>query len=359
MKLLLYSVLFTSALLATNTTQVHKNYELNKAEICTKHNFHPSVNNDSYVYVITRNGAKAYNENGNKLDWCFAFKAKLLVVTEKGNLLGVTSIYRRKKADTYYIKKSDTGNASDIPINNLDLNERYSDYEDYSGYITQTHCIEYFEDEVEEFIPSNYTDVEVNLITKNEFLQFEKNAITNFSANNAVKKTDGVITIGTKQFVDTLGEGNLPNTFTYVGEYKLLGYVIQLACHACEDYVYYLVDKNTGEILFTFSDFPYFNKNNQWALTLGQLFSDSPTVLYASKWQEENSQELFTYKEFGNWIPTGRVFWGEDDYFHAEILPYVIAQEYHNSYGTKGNKNYNFNYVRIKIKGHTPLQNDD
>lgn len=202
-----------------------------------------------------------------------------------------------------------------------------------------------------DFNPDDYKDIEVSSISKDQFNEMQKGSQKLFSANKTIKKVNGVITIGSKQFVDTKENPGYSNSYEYLGEYKFLNaYVLLYICTECESYSYEVVNKTTGDIIQTFEGFPHYSPDNKAILCVEQLFSDSPTVVTAYK---TPIAEIYAYKEFGSWVPVGDSFWGADGNFYTQAIPYVAANAYYKEKEKRDEKQYNFKYIRIKIKGPT------
>ncbi len=141
----------------------------------------------------------------------------------------------------------------------------------------------------------------------------------------------------------------MPNTYEYVGEYPAYrAYLLRYICEACEEYSYSLVNKSNGKEIATFSAVPHFSKDGKLALTLDQLFSDSPTALYCTRWKDK--EPAYVFKEFGTWAPAGEMFWSEDNCFYAEVVPRQQPTNPENNLNRRANPAY----IRIKIKGATP-----
>jgi hypothetical protein len=307
------------------------------------------------VYIVDRDGAKIYSENeeGEAELSCIRFGEPVYVYSERDSLVGVAPIGERD--NIYYILKSATGSETDIPLTNDDLNKEFDEHEHAYDRIKVYNCNNDISYNIEQIAAdtSRYPDVEVSLIALKEFKKMKKTAAKHLVFNNAVLKTDSVISIGTVKFEDGRGEGNMPNTYEYVGEYSFLdSYLLRYICEACEEYTYFLIDKKTGREISSFNDIPYFSPDKSLALTLGQLFSDHPTLLYITKWKAQ--EPAYIHKEFGSWVPVGEGFWGIDNCFYTAVIPFVTSDKYNNNYEQRLKEHYNFRYLKIKIKGPTP-----
>ncbi|MES2487764.1 MAG: hypothetical protein V4581_17690 [Bacteroidota bacterium] len=317
-------------------------------------------------YVIPRSGTQAFTLNREYAGFCFDCKSLLYVISETDSLLMVAHDINR---DTlFYVRKNAVGTELDIPLDNSEVNEPFGhrNYRDYdpndsdgqasracgeaavkSGEFTYTDT----------FNPDDYPDVEVNLITEKEFSKMQKTSIQHFEENEAVKKVDSTITIGKMQFRDGRGEGNMPNTYFYEGEYKALNaYLLLYVCEACEEYSHFLINKDTGEEIASFSNRPYFSANFEYVMDMGQLFSDSPTIVRAYKWNEADGNGW--YKEFANWSPVGEGFWGSDNCFYTPVIPSITAETHNSDSQARDMAKYNYRYIKIKIKAPTPYSEE-
>ncbi|MFP9098682.1 hypothetical protein ACLI09_06470 [Flavobacterium sp. RHBU_24] len=90
-------------------------------------------------------------------------------------------------------------------------------------------------------------------------------------------------------------------------------------------------------------------------MDLGQLFSSNPTILSCYKWKDKNKTEVpSTYKEFANWSPVGKGFWGNDDCFYTPVVPTITIDNHNAEEKERTVDAFNFRYVKITIKGPTP-----
>ncbi|MFL9844363.1 hypothetical protein [Flavobacterium rhizosphaerae] len=196
----------------------------------------------------------------------------------------------------------------------------------------------------------------VTLITEKEFLKRKKTAAPDYLIRNkALVKKDSTITIGGQKFRDGYGEGHQPNIYSYIGEYKKLNaYLLEYMCSACEEYNYELIDKTTGEEISSFTNIPVFSKNFEFVIDLGQLFSNSPTILNIYKWKDHDGYMQNTYKEFANWSPIGDGFWGADNCYYIAVMPTLTAERYRGKEMKSRKKaHYNYRYIKIQVKAPT------
>jgi hypothetical protein len=187
------------------------------------------------MYVIAHNGTKAYNKDLKEQGWCFSFMQELRVITLSDSLVSVIN----DPDNISYVKRKSLGYELNILLTNTDLNLPYARIDSTTdGLLAAQDCGE--TDFIDEpFNPDDYPDIEVNTITKQKFLKLKKSAASDFNVNDPVKKTNGRIIIADVEFKDNKGEGDLPNTYDYLGEYKAMqAYVIRLTCEACEEYTY-------------------------------------------------------------------------------------------------------------------------
>lgn len=311
------------------------------------------------VYVTSLKGAEIFEKNGDKAYWGYPFGTPLSVINENDSLLGVLAL---NKDIITYVKKKDIGTETEIPLSSYYLNLSYDDskafheriiteneYWDSSDNYTNDYYDKYFN-------PDDYKDIEVNTISKKQFREIQATVPKLFSSNTAVKKINGIISIGKEQFKDSVSE-YYSNIYTYLGEYPSLGaYVLQYMCSECEDYSYEVIEKTTGKTIGSYENFPYYSPDFKTIMCLGQLFSDSPTIMSVFKMPEPSA---YIHKEFGSWIPVGDSFWGLDGYFYTEAIPYVTASAYYNDNEKRDAGKYNFRYLKIKIKGPSSISEEE
>jgi hypothetical protein len=305
-------------------------------------------------YVITQNGTQAFTMNREYAGFCYDRNSLLYVLGETDSLLTVTD-NSSEKEQLFYVHKKAIGTEPDITLDNTDLNEPFREGHYYQQkHFSGDNCGEAGElPTADAFNPEDYPDIEVNLITEKEFRKMKRTAVEHFEVNEAIKKTDSTITIAGKGFQDGRGEGNLPNTFYYEGEIKALnGYLLLYVCEACEEYEHILVDKGTGETIGSFANAPRFSADLNYVMDIGQLFSDSPTIVRVNKWKDKEGHG--SYKEFGNWSPVGEGFWGSDNCFYTAVIPSITAENHNRDSEVRNAMKYNFRYVRVRIKADTP-----
>ncbi|KGO87864.1 hypothetical protein Q765_05105 [Flavobacterium rivuli WB 3.3-2 = DSM 21788] len=307
------------------------------------------------MYVIAHNGTKAYTKDLKERGRCFPFMQELRVITVSDSLVSVIN----NTDNNSYVKRKTLGYELNIVLTKTELNKPYSHIDNTTDSLLTTSDCGKTGGIDEPFNPDDYPDMEVDTITKLEFLKLEKSAVSDFKINNAVKKVNGTITIAGVEFKDNKGEGDLPNTYDYLGEYKAMqAYVILLTCEACEQYYYMVISKKTGQELYTSVDFPYFSKDGKTVISVGQLFSDQPTIVNYSRWSD-NSWQLYADKEFSTWSPVGNGFWGKDNYFYTAAIPSATREHYNNSSELRNRNGFNFRYLKIKIKGKTRKFRDE
>jgi len=317
-------------------------------------------------YVIPRSGTQAFTLNREYAGFCFDCKSLMYVISETDSLLMVA--HDTDRDTLFYVRKNEVGTELDIPLDNSEVNVPFRDNtrRDYGpndndgdeanacgeaavkrGGFTYTDT----------FNPDDYPDFEVNLITEKEFSKMLKTSIQHFEENEAVKKVDSTLTIANKQFKDGRGEGNMPNTYFYEGEYKVLNaYLLLYVCEACEEYSHFLINKDTGEEIASFSNRPYFSASFDYVMDMGQLFSDSPTIVSANKWKEKEGHGW--YKEFANWSPVGDGFWGSDNCFYTPVIPSLTAETHNSDSEARNAVKYNYRHIKIKLKAPTPFSEE-
>lgn len=320
-------------------------------------------------YIMSRQGAKAYTLNKDYVGFCFDYLTPLPVFKETDTLVMVAfnGHERLKDDEFFYVNKKSIGKETDIPLDNYDLNTSYPyneywvddkmAFEEGCGENQASNALNNSTED--DFDEAQYPDVLVTLLTEKEFLKAKSSAVPDYlTIDKSVKKVGKAITIGGQKFTDNLGEGNQPNIYTYIGDYNALnGSLLQYMCSACEEYSYPLIDKRNGKEIGAFTNIPVFSKNYEYVMDLGQLFSDSPTILSCYKWKDINKAEVpATYKEFGNWSPVGQGFWGADNCYYTPVVPSVVVDNHRADEIKRTAARYNFRYVKITIKGPTPKQ---
>lgn len=312
------------------------------------------------VYVTAFKGAEIFDKNGEGEHWGLPFGTRFEVIKEVGDKLMVVDVSKKQLEPTnfYYVNRSDTGLETEIPFSSYYLNLSFTDakfrhefiltepsfWDDKDKYTNESFT--------ESFNPDEIEDIEVSSVSKEVFLSMQPKGKKLFFKNDAVKKVNGIITIAGKEFKDSVNEP-YQNVYTYLGEYPFLNaYVLEYMCSECEGYSYKVVRKKTGSIMATFDDFPYYFADKKAVITVGQLFSDSPTNV--SFYLRSLPHIVFAYKEFGSWIPVGNAFWGTDGNFYTQAIPYVTAGAYYQDKEKRDSSQYNFRYLQIKIKGPTP-----
>ena len=257
-------------------------------------------------YIINPDGARAYTEKQEYAGFCFKYETMLPVIKELGDvvLVAFSGHDRLQNDEFFHINKKSIGKETDIPLDNFDLNERYTERDWRDEKISfEDNCGKRevdASDEESQFIGYEYPDAVVTLITEKEFLKIKSTATNYLTVDKTIKKKGKTINIGGQKFTDSFSEGDQPNIYTYVGEYKKLNSsLLQYMCSACEEYSYLLIDKHTGKEIATFTNVPVFSKNYESVMDLGQLFSSNPTILSCYKWDNRVKPEVpSTYKEF-------------------------------------------------------------
>ena len=305
-------------------------------------------------YVIPQNGTQAFTMNREYAGFCYDRNSMLYVLSETDSLLTVTD-NSSETEQLFYVRKKAVGSELDITLNDTDLNAPYREGQYYEQkHFSGDNCGEAGESPtIDTFNPEDYPDIEVNLITEKEFRKMKRTAVEHFEVNDAIKKADSTIIIAGEEFKDSTGEGDMPNTFYCEGEIRVLNaYLLLYVCEACEEYEHVLTDRTTGEVTGSFSNVPRFSANLNYVMDIGQLFSDSPTIVRANKWKDNDGHG--SYKEFANWSPVGEGFWGSDNCFYTAVIPSITAENHNRDSEVRNAGKYNFRYVRIKIKADTP-----
>ena len=319
--------------------------------------------------IINRNGARAYTEKQEYTGFCFKYGTMLPVIKELDDVVMVafSGHDRLENDDFFYINKKSIGKETEIPLDNFDLNERYTERNWQDNEMSfEENCgerqVEYG-DEESPFTGEEYQDVVVTLIPEKEFLKMKSSATDYLTVDKTVKKKGKTIIIGGQKFTDSFSEGDQPNIYTYVGDYKELNAaLLQYMCSVCEEYSYELVDKRNGKQISLFTNIPVFSKDYKYVMDLGQLFSSNPTILSCYKWKDRAKPVEpgpGTYKEFANWSPVGKGFWGKDNCFYTPVVPTITIDNHNADEANRTAASYNFRYVKITIKGPTPKQEEN
>ena len=320
-------------------------------------------------YIINRDGAKAFTEKREYAGFCFDYTARLPVikVTDSLVMVAFNGHDRLQNEDFFYVSKKSIGRETDIPLDNFDLNERYTDHDWRDEKISfEENCGERetnYQEEESQFDGNAYPDVVVTLISEKEFLNMKKTAVLDYlTIDKTVKKKGKTIIIGGQKFSDSVSEEGeeLTNEYTYICDYKELNAsLLVYMCSACEEYTYPLIDKRTGKEIVSFTNIPVFSKNYEYVMDLGQLFSSNPTILSCYKWKDRVKPEVpSTYKEFANWSPVGKGFWGKDNCFYTPVVPTITIDNHNAEEKERTAAGYNFRYVKIIIKGPTTKQEE-
>jgi hypothetical protein len=320
-------------------------------------------------YIISRDGAKAYTAKREPAGFCFKYEARLPVLKETDSLVMVafSGHDRLENDEFFYINKKSIGKETDITLDNFDLNERYTErgwQDDNMSFEDNCGERETDSDEESQFTGDEYPDVAVTLITKKEFLKMKSSSTDYLTVDKTIKKKGNTLTIGGQKFTDSVSEEGelLTNEYTYIGDYKKLNAsLLEYMCSACEEYSYELIDRRTGKQIATFTNVPVFSKNYKYVMDLGQLFSSNPTILSCYKWKDRAKFEVpgpGTYKEFANWSPVGKGFWGKDNCFYTPVVPAITIDNHNADEAKRTAAAYNYRYVKITIKGPTPKQEE-
>jgi len=290
------------------------------------------------VYLINRDGAeiKQYPDSLSETISGAQFGEKLDVVKINKYWLAVAV---NNKYRIGYVKKSAvTSDETKIPLTNEDLKEIYDDNNEG---------------------PEPHPNIELSLITKQQFYAMKKTAVNYFIADtNIIRKHKRTIKLpvknGFKTLVDEPDYNKIDSNINqYIGQYPTLNKYLIMNCDGeAEGCNYTFIDKTTGKSnVGGFDDFPYLSIDKKTIVSLQANDYHNYAELYVYKFVK-HSWDTYVIGEYKNWMPvrTGEQFWGIDNCFYVPVLPSVA---YYPSYAEKKGANYNYRYIKIKIKGPT------
>jgi hypothetical protein len=266
-----------------------------------------------YVYVISIYGAQVTHEESRVNDIQYGYGTRLGIIGE--------DFRAYKLRNKYSIDKDYAKEELSIPLDSFELNEGSMDHDTTKSF-------------------------EVSIVSKEKFYQMQKTSINHFTKDSIFKKSDTTLNLkinnGFKTFID---EGE--DSYYYLGQFKSLNaYLILFSCGKCEESEYLLIDKKTGATIEGFPSFPYFSNNKQTALTMYVGFDDAGVRLNLYR-KNGGATKGFPY-----WMPVKSIegFWGKDDYFYVPVLPSIVNWENQNPTKEREGTDYNFRYVKIKVK---------
>lgn len=191
------------------------------------------------------------------------------------------------------------------------------------------------------------TALAVELIDKKLFDKKKKTAVNYLVADNAIKKTDSVITLSFNDDVSTIFRDNVVSDethslYTYVGQVPVLNqYVIHGLYWETQEWI--LFDKNTGAMTGTFNSLPFVSPDRKYIISLsGNVYNTSADLSVDRVTKNGTVPEFST--SFKNWMPDSEnAFYGKDGWFY---VPVIHSSRYWNE---RGEVNEPDQYIRIRL----------
>lgn len=294
---------------------------------------------DSIVYVISRDGASLLeipDSTAKTIDEV-KFGEKLEIVKDYGTWLAIKRPHFVGSPPVYILKKT-TGNELQIPLTNEDLNEAYTE----PGH--------------NEDLPVPYKNIEISLVSNAKFYAMKKAAVSHFTADTQkVRKKNGEFGLKIGGTIRKFKDDPESHVYNYLGQFKGLNkYLVQFVWYEAEDSWYELIDKTTGRTNASFGAMPYFTKDRKLVMSLEGNIYDDFADMYVYR-VTKDTIESYAQGSFKNWMPADSPdkFWGSDNCFYLPVLPSVVYYQPDTPERRMLPKNYNYRYIRIKIKGPT------
>lgn len=303
------------------------------------------------VYVTDKAGAAARQlpSGAARKVKSYDFGEKLEVIEEQKDWYGVQDrIYREYDEDNdsvietdvtkwekVFVKKDQTGSINSIALTPDDLN--------LVSYLSVDENYEHFE---KDRALDKYLKIE--LIDKNMFDNKRNLAVDFLSKDKIIKKKNGVLSIPTTQKLVKFTDNDVDNDgyqiFAYVGQIDSLNqHLISGSYYESGDYA--MIDKETGKITQTFTEYPYISPNKKYIASA-----------YANPYELNTDLELYQIDGtnitpimqagFKNWMPSTEkedIFWARDGYL------YLAVNHVATYWTADGNLNDQFQYIRIKV----------
>jgi hypothetical protein len=299
---------------------------------------HPDSNS---TIILARDMDDAWNPPQKKIPLKFSYGHCLAVIEKKDEWLGVLEgITRRVKEngkaylqdgwEKVYVRKKGTGKLSAIKLAPEDLRVIVADNgdEDKTIYLKG--------------------GVDLTLVDKSEY-DAQKLTAVNYLVEDTttIKKKMGVISLpyqkGFKRYTDNASKDESDNytKYTYIGQISFLNKYV-LYGQYWESHDYNLIDKKTGIIAATFSDYPYISSDKKYIISiLGNVYTDT-AELAICKINESAITDIIS-ANFKNWVPVisdkNAMFWGTNGCFYVPVAQSRVYNE----------KNVDFQYLKISI----------
>lgn len=251
-------------------------------------------------------------------------KTNILLI---GLIVVITSC-NKKQATTELIKK-DTPTSSIVTINQAvkaDTIEQSSP-EETSVILVAKHELTN-EDLYVDYDGGNqladYFSIE--LIGEDAFKKNRSMSVKLISTDSTiVKKEGGILKLpcnkGEVRFVDNLSDGEDHKEYTYIGTIDILN-VYLLSGIYWEDWNYFFVDKNSGQITQYFNNYPYLLANGKSIISLD--FDTFEGTAYIDLYEVSNKNIDPTIGMYiKRWIPIGTsesIYTGNDNYLYIPVI---------------------------------------
>jgi len=296
------------------------------------------------VYLIDHDGIdiKKRPDSLSETVSSAAYGEKFNVVKTYKNWLLISVPNRHESG---YVKKSVVASENKIPLTKADLAEVYNDGD-------------------EPLEP--YPNIELNLISRQQFDRMKKTSINYFLADtNVIKKYKKTIKLpikkGFKILTDKLDYNKSDwNINEYIGQYLALNkYVVSNSDGEAEDFGYDFIDKTTGKMSqVSFNGFPFLSADKNSIMSLMANTYHNYAELDIFKFGRNGKIIWYANGEFKNWMPapTDDQFWGTDNCFYSAIIPSLV---YFATVDAKKPAGYNYRYIKIKIKGPSVKKSED
>lgn len=239
------------------------------------------------------------------------------------------------KWEKVFVKKDQTGSINSISLTPDDLN--------LVSYLSVDENYEHFE---KGRALDKYLKIE--LINKNMFESKRNIAVDFLSKDKIIKKKKGVLSIPTIQKLVKFTDNDVDNDgyqiFAYVGQIDFLNqHLISGSYYESGDYA--MIDKQTGKITQTFTDYPYISPDKKYIISAYTNPYEQYTDFDLYKIDSQNITPIMS-AGFKNWMPAIEpedVFWARDGYLYLAVT--------HSSVFWKEDGDYNdkFQYIRIKV----------
>lgn len=301
------------------------------------------------IYVVNRKGTdmkQLANENSQILG-NYKFGAQLEVIEETEKWYGVRERITReffKNGDKIestgwekvYVLKSATGSINKITLISSDLNIVSS--------LNANQKNENFEtdNELNDFL-------KMELINKQIFDNKRSSSVNFLLADTTViKKKNGTIELKclnkVVKYIDKPSEEENEAEFNYIGQFEFLNkYLINSSYYESSDYR--LIDKNNGEEIVTFGDYPNISADKKHIICI--YTNPYETTADLELYSISNNQIKFLMStSFKNWMPTAEpreMFWSTDGYL------YLTVNHVKSFWIPDGNLNDKRQYIRIGI----------